>query len=584
MAMDNQKQFETSAKNLRSHKLFAQTNIFVAILKVALTGLLISLMSGIYIFVDQLLMAKLVPTDGVHDFYTLFGYTPEYIKSLVEDFNINHPENSFDFLSVSEIIKSSISISAPLTMVLNAIPLLAGIGAGILFTQAIAKNDLFKGKQIYKTSFYSAVVIGVFSLVLFSTCNEYILQITSGKNMSFDNIITPSSEEQIVIQYYYDCREYQLLWASRYTLMLAIGSIFNVFVVYYSFMIRAEGRNIVVVLAAIACNLVNIGLDILMISVFKMGMVGGGIATIIGWALNAGICLMYVWYLSKRELTWMKFRFLKFDKEFKFSWSMFLPIIILGLSVFLRNMSNAIANSLFSMSLNNVINQIEGYSGQTFQMLSGAVFPINNLFFYAIFGVIDGIRPLCTYCYSRSLHKRTKQAYYAIIIIGLVYGLIVFGLMSSPVGQYMLSWFDIEADLLPMAANYLNIQCLVIMFTSFSLGGLTIFQSTNRLTSAIIASMFQGLVTFPLVLLTTSSLALQFANPWILVSTNAINAAIASLIIFIWANIFIHTFMTKRLIKINIFDIALNKFKTVRYFVPLNSPKESYAQRQLEKH
>ena len=581
--MENQKQFDTSAKNLKSHKLFAETNLFKAILKVASTGLLIALMMGIYVFADQLLLSRLVPHDGVHNFDEIFQYDEATIRSAVDYFNNNNPDYNIDFLTVSEIIKSSISISTPLVLILNAVPLLGAMGASILFTQSIARNDLYKGKQIYKTSFYAMIAIALMSVVVFASINKMVLEITSGSDMNFDSL-TPNSTEQIAINYYKDCRNFQTLWASRYTLMLAFGTFFNCILTYYSFMIRAEGRIFLVTIGAIFCNLLNIGLDVLMISVFKLGMAGGGIASIIGWATNAGIYIAYVYCLSRKEKTWLKFKHLKPDKQIKFSWSIFLPILILGLSVFLRNMSNAVANALFSMQLNNVSNIINPGSGQTFQMLSGAVLPVNNLFFYAMFGVVDGIRPMCAYCYGKSMYKRTRQSYYAIILIALAYGLLVFGLMSSPVGGYMLSWFDIDAMYLADAARYLNIQCLVIMFTSFSLGGLMIFQASNRLTCAVVVSILQGLLTFPLVLFVMSTLALQFGDPWIYVATNATNAGFASIIIFVWTNIFMFTFMSKRLIKHKVYVAKENQYKTIRYFVACNSPKESYAQKQLERH
>jgi len=74
----------------------------------------------------------------------------------------------------------------------------------------------------------------------------------------------------------------------------------------------------------------------------------------------------------------MRFRNLFYGYGASFSIALLIPIVIIGLSVFLRNFSNAIANTFFLPLLADIANKAaEGNSGlpsgQYYQTLSGAV-------------------------------------------------------------------------------------------------------------------------------------------------------------------------------------------------------------------
>jgi Na+-driven multidrug efflux pump len=85
------------------------------------------------------------------------------------------------------------------------------------------------------------------------------------------------------MQKYLDiCREQQKLWAHQFITILSWSSILNVFILYFSFMIRAEGRIAFVVIAGVSCDLFNVLFDYLYISKGHFGMRGGGLATMTG--------------------------------------------------------------------------------------------------------------------------------------------------------------------------------------------------------------------------------------------------------------------------------------------------------------
>ena len=144
------------SKELRAHKLYANKNIFKTVLIVAIPGLLISLMSGIYVFADQLLLTTLVPKDPYHDFlhiydsgnFSIHGEGLEnYIIGLLERLNTDLGSN-YSLMDTASIVKSAVAITCPIMNIINAVPNIAAVGAGTLYGQCIAKNNKDKANQI----------------------------------------------------------------------------------------------------------------------------------------------------------------------------------------------------------------------------------------------------------------------------------------------------------------------------------------------------------------------------------------------------------------------------------------------------
>jgi Na+-driven multidrug efflux pump len=65
------------------------------------------------------------------------------INEFCDSNNIN-----FVAMNTSDIVKSAINISSPIIMIINAIPIIAAIGAGVMYTQAISLNNRVKADEI----------------------------------------------------------------------------------------------------------------------------------------------------------------------------------------------------------------------------------------------------------------------------------------------------------------------------------------------------------------------------------------------------------------------------------------------------
>jgi hypothetical protein len=79
------------------------------------------------------------------------------------------------------------------------------------------------------------------------------------------------------------------------------------------------------------------------------------------------------------------------------------PIILIGLSAFLIDISYAIANMFYIPILANTALHIfpnAHGNGMYFQTIEGTTMPILNLAFITIYGIVDGERLIISYNYS----------------------------------------------------------------------------------------------------------------------------------------------------------------------------------------
>ena len=582
------------SKELRAHKLYANKNIFKTVLIVAIPGLLISLMSGIYVFADQLLLTTLVPKDPYHDFLHIYSsgnfhppYGEElenYIIRLLEKLNTDLGSN-YSLMDTASIVKSAVAITCPIMNIINAVPNIAAVGAGTLYGQCIAKNNKDKANQIWKTTFYCAIFIGLLSSFVFASINNALLSSLAGNQIVIEPGKTTLTDQELsdINEYFKIGRATQIAWSHEFLDILCWSSILNVFILYFSFMVRAEGKLLFITTAEVGCNILNVIFDWIYISFAHAGMMGGGLATLTGWSVNVIVYATYILYLSRKNQTWMKYRILLPQSPVKISFTILVPVIILGISVFLRNLANNIANAVFISKLADVADHVPSQGGgQYWQELSGAVWPITSLFFYAIFGIADGVRGFVAYNYARSKFQRIRTIYWYSILVSFMYAIIVYVSLATFMGTWLIKLFDLPQSTQGDMRNYLTIQALFIPMVSLTIGGLLIFQATNQMWLANIVALIQGCLTFPIASSIMYAIAVQNQNTYIFVGTNPLNTSMAGIIVQTISITYLYKFLGKIRYTIRFFDHDKNKLIKEKICIPSTFKKMSYAEKQLE--
>ncbi len=486
----------------RQKKLFIETSIIKAVLIISLPSMIISLMSCLYTFSDQIMMAKLIPL--YKPFETLIGNeTYSKFQDLVSTLN----GQGIDITNYSSqlIVRSAVANTAPVTVIINATTLLVANGTSVAFSRMNGKMDIEGAKKTWCIGFYSNIAICLIVTVILLISCGWLTSLENGDPLgqlakSKDAIeeIVGQDGYNIIYDVYSKANIMVETYSHHFAYIVVSGMILSTFDSFLSLLIISEGKQKIVVIAAIVSNLVNLILDFILIYFAQLAMIGGACATIIGWTFNCTWYFIQIWIMNRNNDTALQFSALNL-KKYKWDWAQFRNIFANGLASFLRNLSMGIATWLQVFLLASVIIPMVTTGGVTANQYTnfyGAVNPIYNLFFPVILGTIQGSRIMCSYLYGAQNWKRFRQTYWIAMSIGLIYGLFMLLLIGLILNKEMLSLFDINSS----TENFNTAQLMLFIalgqlpIYAFTIGGQIIFQATSRSLNACCCALMQGIV------------------------------------------------------------------------------------------
>lgn len=82
--------------------------------------------------------------------------------------------------------------------------------------------------------------------------------------------------------------------ARSYLVIVAYGLVVTLLYNFEAGILRAVGDSVIPLVILVISTFLNIGLDLLMVVVFKMGVVGAALATVTAQAISAAVCLVYL--------------------------------------------------------------------------------------------------------------------------------------------------------------------------------------------------------------------------------------------------------------------------------------------------
>lgn len=482
---------DAKSKNVDSvTKLFEKTSIFKSLNKVVFLAIVVSLATGIYVFVDQILMVRVLPLN-TNWTNSVLSEWQDTIK-LINDNNININT------SVSSIIRTAVSLSSPLTVACTAITLMLGLGISINYSKSLGKKDYNESKKIWNNGFFLTIIVSIVTSIILIGLT-YVVVPAQSKTTNIESLIKDKnlSETQISqIQQFVDfTKNESILWAQDYAAILIGFNIFNCATMVFISLLNSEGKNGIPTLFILGANVINIAIDLVLLLFTNLGVFGAGLATAISWIVSTTIFMLYINRLNKRNDTLLLYKDLNL-KTFRFDKSIVIFIFAIGISSFFRNMSNSIFSMVQQSLYGSITNQITGLENSYYLTILGAVNPIYNLFYSAIIGIIRGARTVITYNYAKNNMGNVKKAYLLSICMSLIYASIFFILVCFALPQQFFWLFDV----LPGSKNY-NDAYQILLITmgqlilfALSVSGMLYFQSTAQPIKALITSIMYGVI------------------------------------------------------------------------------------------
>lgn len=281
-------------------------------------------------------------------------------------------------------------------------------------------------------------------------------------------------------------------YASTYLGITAFGLPFLLVGNAMSNLIRADGSPRYAMFSSIIGAVLNIGLDALFMLVFRWGLQGAALATIVGQIISFLFSAAY---------------FLRF-KTFPITRSMltlrggYVPAILrLGTSSFI----NHIVMALVNIVLNNMLKKygaLSIYGSDIPLAVSGIAAKINSILISFGVGISHGCQPIFGFNYGAKNYDRVKKTFLTALSVSLFIGLIAFAAFQLFPRQITSVFGSGEALYYDFAEKYLRIYLMMVLVFGAQPLTLSYFTSTGNVRQGIFISLSrQGFLLIPLLVI-----------------------------------------------------------------------------------
>jgi len=301
--------------------------------------------------------------------------------------------------------------------------------------------------------------------------------------------------------------ENSLPMALDYVKIILIGLPFVMMSTAVNSVIRADGNPKFSMISMLTGAIINTILDPTFIFIFKWGIKGAAVATIIGQIISFFITISYL----------KKFKSIDFSKDvLKLDFNISKSVLSFGISSFITQ----IAITVVMIVMNNSLNYYGGLSeyGSDIPLSAlGIVMKVNQILTSILVGTAVGSQPIVGFNYGAENYDRVKKTFAVTITIATtiaIIGFIIF--MFFP--QYIINIFGQENSLYnEFALKCFRIFLCFTIFNGFQIVSGIFFQAIGKpIKAAVLTLSRQVLFFIPAVIIIPKFIGLNgclFAGP-----------------------------------------------------------------------
>jgi len=348
---------------------------------------------------------------------------------------------------------AGITIGFPIMIILLAIGILFGVGGATLFSIRLGEKQQEKAENVLGNAFVLLVMAGLIFMLLGQIFLRPILSL-------------------------FGASEAVLPYSMEYMRVIFFGAIFQVVSMGMNNFIRADGNPKMAMLTMFLGAGINTLLDPLFIYVFRMGMAGAALATILAQAISATWVVTY--FIGKRSRNKLKLKYMKLKLHIA------LKITSLGLPGF----SMQLANSLLNMVLNK---SLLIYGGDIAVSGMGVINSLQTILLMPIIGLNQGVQPIISFNFGARKYGRVKAAVKLAIIAATV--IVVCGyIITRLLPEQMIAMFNREPDLLEFGSYALVHWFLCLPVIGFQIISANFFQAIGRPKSSMFLTLSRQII------------------------------------------------------------------------------------------
>ena len=231
--------------------------------------------------------------------------------------------------------------------------------------------------------------------------------------------------------------------ALKYGFIIGIGFPFMMIGTTLNSIIRADGTPKYAMTSMVSGAILNVILDPIFIFVFKMGVEGAAIATVISQILTFAINILYI----------KKFKSITLDKtKFKLKANIAKKISTLGISSFITQMSIVVVIA-FENNLLGKYGATSKFGSEIPITVLGIVMKISQILNSIIIGIAAGAQPILGYNYGAGKYDRVKQTLKTVLGLSVIISTIAFILFQT-IPDKLISIFGSGDE------NYIEFACI----------------------------------------------------------------------------------------------------------------------------
>lgn len=321
----------------------------------------------------------------------LAKYAVPSIVSMLVNSLYNLVDQIFIGQGLGYLGNAATNVSFPLSTICLSISLLIGVGTATRFSLELGAGNKDNAAKTVGNAFSLMAVSGISYFAIIQLFCKPLLLLFGG---------TPEV----------------LPYSETYTRITAFGMPLMIVITGMSHISRADGTPNFAMFCMMTGAVINTVLDPVFIFVFKMGVAGAALATVISQIISFIIAVNYI-----RNFKQIKLK----RNDFVLKSSVVKKIVSFGMS----NSLNQVAITLVQIVLNNTLTYYGSKSiyGSEIPLAScGIIIKVNAILLAVIIGISQGAQPIIGFNYGAKQFDRVRKTYKTAVLCNLAISLLAF--------------------------------------------------------------------------------------------------------------------------------------------------------------
>ncbi len=356
---------------------------------------------------------------------------------------------------------TGVGICFPIITLISAMTNLFGNGGAPLCSMERGKGNCDEAEKLMGNTFTMLVSSGIVMMAIAYLFHKPILYAFGASDTTFQ-------------------------YAGDYLQIYLLGTVFVMISVGMNPFINSQGFGSMGMLTVLIGAALNIILDPLFIFVFKMGVRGAALATVISQAVSA---LWVLHFLTKGKAI-LKLK----ASAMKVKWGRVKRIMGLGASSFMM----AFTNGLVQIVCNSTL---QTFGGDLYVGVMTVLNSVREIFSMPVMGLTNGASPVMSFNYGAKAYDRVKKAIWFAALLCVVYTIVAWAIIAL-LPEFFIRLFNDDPALLTSGVESLRIYFMGFCFMALQFAGQSAFTALGKAKKAVFFSIFRKvIIVVPLTIL-----------------------------------------------------------------------------------